>query len=293
MANSFKYTFVNSDISWEIGLHHHSLSFSADGKTLAVAKAHQSSTEYGGIRFLDVNSGASRGSQNLWEMAVFSPTQSDTVLLKFGRKEAMIMKQDPPGATSWKESPSRVIGDQGTFRLDGMRITSIKINNDVGEWDSSLASTIETNSITFPPNSTKASSVTYSPDNLLLIGFETGQLTIRDYESINTLIQLAPVGFKKISACAWSANGQWIATGDDDGDTRLWNASNRIKIALVKLIPRNNLSPILSLIFVPDSTALIILGGDYLRVWDIGKGAFVDNGAGLLPAGYGKKHHFR
>ena len=103
-------------------------------------------------------------------MAVFSPTQSDTVLLKFGRNETMIMKQDPPGATSWKASPSRIIGDQGTFRLDGMRIASIRTNNDVGEWDNSLASTIENNSITFPLNSTKASSVTYSPDNLLLIG---------------------------------------------------------------------------------------------------------------------------
>ena len=98
----------------------------------------------------------------------------------------------------------------------------------------------------------------------------------------------------RVSACAWSQDGKWIATGNDVGDTFLWNADNPAKVSFAMKIPRNqpnnsmpNTSPFpdppsipgptTSLVFFPDSTALIIISGGHLSLWDIEKAEYVTN----------------
>ena len=89
-----------------------------------------------------------------------------------------------------------------------------------------------------------------------------------------------------VSACAWTWDGKWIATGDVVGDIFLWNApalagcSTTSRVTFAMQLPRNqpNTSrPTTSLVFVPDSTALIFISGGYLSVWDIDNVEFVAN----------------
>ena len=84
---------------------------------------------------------------------------------------------------------------------------------------------------------------------------------------------------------------KWIATGDVMGDIFLWNVpalagySTTSKVTFAMPLPRNqpNTSrptisrPTISLFFVPDSTALIIISGGYLSVWDMEKVEYVAN----------------
>jgi WD40 repeat protein len=101
----------------------------------------------------------------------------------------------------------------------------------------------------------------------------------------------------KVSACTWSQDEKWIATGNDNGEIFLWNAGvpssasfamrlprNRSNTGASKPITSNTITTITSkplattsLVFVPDSTALIIISGVYLSVWDIKKVEYVAN----------------
>jgi hypothetical protein len=64
-------------------------------------------------------------------------------------------------------------------------------------------------------------------------------------------------------------------TGNNVGDIFLWNAGVPTSVSFAMAIPR--VKPITSLIFVPDSTALRIISGDYLFVRDIEKAGYVAN----------------
>ena len=96
--------------------------------------------------------------------------------------------------------------------------------------------------------------------------------------------RLAPVDPVRVSACAWSQDGKWIATGNDVGDTFLWNAGYPACVSFAMLLVPRNLNPLKTtsgpttfLVFVPDNTALIIASGRYLFVWDIEKVEYVTN----------------
>jgi WD40 repeat protein len=136
-------------------------------------------------------------------------------------------------------------------------------------------------------SATRVASCPLEPD-LFIVGHLNGELKVVSY-TFNTDVsklhcQLTPAGSVWVSACAWSQDRKWIATGDGFGDIRLWDAGGlTTSISFARLLPRRDRSnSITSLIFVPDSTALIILCSGYLTVWDIAQGVYVANSG--LPA---------
>jgi WD40 repeat protein len=69
-----------------------------------------------------------------------------------------------------------------------------------------------------------ASSATFSPDShLTAAGGDDGSVMVWETASGNVVARLVnhlyPVG-----AVAWSSNGKWLASGDDSGVVRIWNA---------------------------------------------------------------------
>ena len=102
-----------------------------------------------------------------------------------------------------------------------------------------------------------------------------------DYRVLKQRCQLSPVDPVRVSACAWSQDGKWVATGNDAGDVFLWNAGVPTSLSFAMLLPHNRLDTTsqstTSLVFVPDSTALIIISGGYLSVWDIERVEYVAN----------------
>ena len=123
---------------------------------------------------------------------------------------------------------------------------------------------------------------------LLVVGDGQGGLDIVSYadgRNSKLLCQVTPMDFASVSACAWSQDGKWIATGNDIGDVFLYNADVPTSVSFAMVLPRGNRpkssniikSTVTSLVFLPDSTALIIITGGYLSVWDIEKVEYVTN----------------
>jgi WD40 repeat protein len=192
---------------------------------------------------------------------------------------------------SGNANPYALDSEITVFRPDGKAITTQDAEDDNRLYEFGLSD------LEFPSSSTekfsvKASSGVYCPlkPELLLVGRVNGQLDVVSYTGYTSAAKihchLNSHSSVKISACAWSQDGNWIATGNDHGHIYLWDASVTTSISLARRphLPRatDRTCPITSLIFVPDSTALIIFCGGYLTLWDIAKGVYVDNSG--LPA---------
>lgn len=129
-------------------------------------------------------------------------------------------------------------------------------------------------------------SIACSPDGLtIVLGSKEG--TVYRLNDIKTpiFLQLTSTGTAEITASAWSDDGRWVVTGDAKGDVRLWDASKKDNISLSRSLPSPNTSAdrINRLIFVPDSTAVVILRGSRLFVWDIYQSKYL-TGIGLSPS---------
>ena len=241
----------------------------------------------GQIQFWDTATGAATSSFNDWSFVVFSPTDPDIATI-VGSKGIQLTKRDTPGGKTWsiwgRAEIYFIPPTIPAFRSDGKKITTPGRDGRLYEYDPTGFSS---HTRYTKATNIKASSVAYCPFELdsLVNGRDDGQLTILSYtvNDASTLhCQLNPAGLVRVSVCAWSQDGKWIATGDDAGDVRLWNAGVTTNVSLAGQLPRGRSSPITSLIFVPDSTALIIMSGGYLTVWDIAKGEYVANSG--LPA---------
>ena len=240
----------------------------------------------GQVQFWDTATGAATSLFKDWSFVLFSPTDPDIATI-VGSKGIQLTKRDSPGGKTWSAWGSVndcfIAPTIPAFRPDGRKITVPGRDGRIFEYDSTtFASPVRYTGT----SNIKASSVAYCPfeTGSLVGGRDNGQLTVLSY-SVNdasTLrCQLSPAGSVRGSVCTWSPDGKWIATGDDVGDVRLWNASVTTNVSLAMLLPRRS-NPTTSLIFLPDSTALIIISGGYLTVWDIAKGDCVaDSG---LPA---------
>jgi len=283
MEKSFKHVFVETKNNWSIGLSHHSLSFSSDGTTIAGAMPVNSPNYSNGqVQFWDTATGAATSSFNDWSFVLFSPTDPDIATM-VGSGGIQLVKRDSPGGKTWgiwgSVNSYFAAPTIPAFRSDGEKITVPGNDGRLYEYNpagfASYLRYTETSVL-------KVSSVAYCPFKLdsLVVGRNNGQLSVLSHKGANASnfhCQLGPVGSVTISACTWSQDGKWIATGDDAGDVRLWSAGVTTNVSLATLLPHRS-SPTTSLIFVPDSTALIIISGvGYLAVWDIAKGAYAAN----------------
>jgi len=287
MEKSFKHVFVKTKSNWSIGSSYYSLSFSSDGTTIAGAKAMNSPNYSNGqVQFWDTATGTATSSFRDSSSVLFSPTDPDTATM-VGSGGIQLVKRDSPGKTwsiwGWV-NPYFIAPTISAFRPDGKKITMSDDYGRLYECDptASFGYSRFTEASTLKP-----SSVACCPFELdsLVVGRNNGQLTILSYKGNGTSkfhCQLRPVGTVRVSACTWSQDGKWIATGDDAGDVRLWNAGVTTSVSLATLLPHGRSRPTTSLVFVPDSTALIIISGGNITLWDIAKGEYVaDSG---LPA---------
>ena len=298
MINSFKYIFVKTTTSWFIGSSHHFLSFSLDGTAIAGTKKAEKRNFgnpfkglfYGQdhVQVWETATGAATSSFTCSSFVVFSPTDPNlAALVRPGFIH--ILKRDSFGGKTWggqyKHQHCEAADTVCTFNSDGttiLRSWNQRYQNGLREYDVTTWSHMQTSPFVY--NITTVVRCPIKP-GWFVVGDQKGELEVvsnrpvssSNFRSHGRLIPINPV---RVSACAWSQDGRWIATGNDDGDTSLWNAGDPACVSFAMLLPRNQLepntsNPTTSLVFVPDSTALIIICGGYLSVWDIEKAEYV------------------
>ncbi|MCU0533236.1 MAG: NB-ARC domain-containing protein [Hydrococcus sp. Prado102] len=82
-----------------------------------------------------------------------------------------------------------------------------------------------------------------------------------------------------ILAVAFSADGKWLATGDTDGEVRLWKINEGKHLLTWK---QNHNSWVRSVAFSPDNKILVSSGGDRtVRLWNIDTGEFLGELLGI------------
>ncbi|KAF8810185.1 hypothetical protein BYT27DRAFT_7209763 [Phlegmacium glaucopus] len=236
MAHSFKYVFVKTKPSWFIGSCHSSLSFSSDGKIIAGSMAMNSPNHSNGkVGFWETATGSVTWSINDWSFVVFSPTDPDMGII-VGSKGIQPVKRNSPEVEVWNiwgsSNPFFTAPETIVFGSDGKTVTAQD-----GEWRF-----YEFDSYSFPScrkytknYTVNASSVAYCPlePKSFIVGRDNGQLEVISFNGFNTSklhCQLHPVRSIRVSACAWSQDRKWIATGNDVGDIHLWSASASGKV---------------------------------------------------------------
>ena len=280
MINSFKYVFVETKSSWIIGSSLHSLSFSSDGTTIAGTTKDANKLDQ--VQFWDTATGVATFSFEQSSLLVFSPNDPDlAVLVRPG--SVHIVKRDSFGGKTWGGQYQRSCNPQPgrvscAFNSNGKTFAFPGGGNTLQEHDT-------TSTLKFLRSSSfyQIESVVCCPTKpgWFVVGDRQGEIVV--VSKNNTIVTSAQYTFKShgrltpvypvgLSACAWSQDGKWIATGNAVGDIFLWNAGDPSNVSFSMLLPRNrpNISKATtSLVFVPDSTALIIISGGYLSVWDI------------------------
>ena len=281
MINSFKYVFVETNSSWAIGSSHRSLSFSSDGTTIAGANGRR-------VQFWETATDAATFSFENSSFVVFSPTDPDiAALVRSGFVH--IVKRDSFRGKTWG----------GHHRLNGAPDASDCNFNSNGK--TIVVSSKERALYDFDATTSQLKAGPFERLWMMRVvccPIRPGWFVITDHQGgfdvvsnnfVNIMrygirhttfkshCRLTPVYPERISACAWSQDGKWIATGNDVGDVFLWNAGDPINVSFAMLLPRNRSFKITSLVFVPDSTALMIISDCCLSVWDIGKVEYVTN----------------
>ena len=278
--------------SWFIGSHH-SLSFSSDGTAIAATTkaANGPKKQESQVQFWETATGAATSSFERSLYVVFSPTNSDIAVLV--RSESVhILKRDSFGRNTWggqtRHNTSYDPGAVYTFDSDGKTILSSYrsqlTERDPTTWSvlrgpSAFHSSYEITIVVCCPNK-PGWFIACDQDGQLNFVSKTDNLNYNT-STLKLHRRLAPIDSVRVSACAWSQDGKWIATGNDVGDIFLWNAGVPSSASFAMHLPRNRLNttskPTTSLVFERDSTALIIISGGYLSVWDIGKVEYVAN----------------
>ena len=294
MMNSFKYVFVKTKSSWFIGSSHHFLSFSLDGTSIAGTKKAEKkkynnngrrlalSLEEDQVQFWETATGAATSSFKGSLFVVFSPTDPDiAALVRSGSIHTL--KRDSFKGKTWggqhRLDGTPTSGAVCTFNSSGKTIVVTNGKN-LHEYDTTTWSNTR-DATSFVYGITCVVCCPIKPGRFVVV-YDSGELEVVSGKT--SYGRLTPVDAVGVSACAWSWDGKWIATGNDVGDIFLWKApalaGYLTRVTFAMQLPRNqpNTSrPTTSLVFVPDSTALMIISGGYLSVWDIENVEYVAN----------------
>ena len=68
----------------------------------------------------------------------------------------------------------------------------------------------------------------------------------------------------EITCAAWSHNEEWIASGDEAGSVRIWNATSGEQLALL-----SHDDEVSSLAWSPDDQSLAVTAEESLALWDL------------------------
>ena len=293
MINSSKYVFVETKSSWIIGSHHHSLSFSSDGTTLTgTEKVIRVNKEFPTFRKTRVQlwetaTGDPTSSFEHSSLVVFSPTDPDmAILVRPG--SVHMLKRDSFRGKTWGGQTKHDCDPDAlcTFNSDGRTVVMSWDRKCLQEYDPTTPAwsklTKDAGSFVSNLNITTVVCCPIKP-GLFIVGDHRGQLEVvsSTYHTFQSYCRLIPVEPVRVSACAWSQDGKWIATGNAVGDVFLWNAGVPTKVSFAMHLPRTTVTRTFnlttSLIFMQDSAALIIICDGCLSVWDIYNAEYVSN----------------
>jgi WD40 repeat protein len=196
-----------------------SLSFSPDGKVLAVAD------DTGEVELWNTESktptlirSLAGGSGSLTTQAVYNPHGS---ILATADSEGKVRLTN--GATGQQIGPPLVVGTGLTniaFSPDGKVLATASETDQITLWD---VADVEIRAIRTLPGSTSASSVQFSPDGRLL-----GAVTSRGTVQLWDVASPTPAAAVSINAAgadsiAFSPDGQTLAVSEANGTVELWN----------------------------------------------------------------------
>lgn len=268
---SFGYTVNSSATTWSTTNSSDSLSFSADGKLIAYADQGKNS-----VWIISADSGVDVGQVADRAAVLFSPSDSDKIIVQ-AIGVVQVFKRDFPTGSTWSK-----VGEDGyssiqsiAFNSTGTAFFLIEHGNLV-QYNDTLT---RTNAQAVEG---KTSALDCSPDGTTIIrGCTDGAVYRGTWTSPTADVsfdRLNGDGDSQVTVCSWSDDAQWAATGDTKGDVRLWDASRKDNISLSLILPPNTSADrIKKLIFVPDSTGLIILSGSGVFVWDIGQQKYLSD----------------
>jgi WD40 repeat protein len=285
--------------SWSIGSSSSSLSFSSDGTTIAGTVA-VGTRGYpsGKVNFWETATGTLTSTFNGWSFVAFSPADPDMAAV-VGSNRIQMVKRNSPGGKTWHLQEKSIKIDKAvtcTFTSDGKRITLRNSEGRLFEYDPVLTKCYEELS------GQRVTSIACCPinPNLRIVGRNNdsryGSFTIESYSDkgsrftgkdgpkLEVLCRLESVRRTRASSCEWSQDGKWIATGGANKDVCLWDASVTTGVVLHRQLPRDRSEDYYyhRLIFVLDSTALLMHSYCHLSLWDIAGGVYVTNSR--LPA---------
>jgi WD40 repeat protein len=108
----------------------------------------------------------------------------------------------------------------------------------------------------------------FSPDATLIASCERDEVCVRRTADLSTMWRSKALAL--LGRVAWSPNRPWIATGTEEGRSRIFDAANGETVATL-----SHTDPVFSLLWSPDG-AVLATGGDdgVLRIW--GAGAWLE-----------------
>ncbi len=186
-----------------------------------------------------------------------------------------------------------VIGDDrylydwnaATLSPDGRTLITMSYseNRELVVWD--LVSGKVTGIFPTTPNE-PLSSIAFRPtteaqDWQLLTSSENGTMTLWDYTRQQPLRTFEGESF--VWAVVFSPDGEYLASGYDDGSLRLWDADSGDLLQTLN----NHVMPIMALSFSPDGARLLSASQDgIVMLWDTATGQMLDQfDSGLQPSG--------
>ncbi|MDR3196682.1 MAG: hypothetical protein LBU34_02335 [Planctomycetaceae bacterium] len=195
------------------------------------------------------------------------------IFICFSKKPAVCCRVQQEGITlAWTAclpEGNTVNLDKAVFSTDGTLIAGMLENDILGIWyaqDGTFYKKLNQNNKLFRP-------VQFSTDNSKLLCWswdknkEKNNIVLLHIDEESTLFQYQSDYY--IQTAAISPNGQWIASGDREGQLTLWNVNSGTKIC--DFLEHGE--KIFCLAFSPDNRLLLSGGDDGLaRLWNIGTG---------------------
>jgi len=236
------------------------LAFSPDGRTVAVASAHD-------VLLLDVGSaGGSAAQRSLagTTMGISLAFSSDGKQLAVGRDDGGIVVLDLASGT-----PRPLLGhsdgvDSVVFSPDGRALLSNSYDRSARLWDVATGASVEL------PDPAEVTALAFGPSGLLAWGSSDGALRLRGADGgIETL-----PGAGRVASVGFSSDGARVLGSSSDGTVRSWERLTNV----VRVLGHD--TPVTGAWFARDGVRIITAAADRkLRVWDSSGGLRILTGA--------------